>query len=449
MLDLSQYPLVLVIDTQIVLEGRPLAELPWSELDPSGPILLICTPTMLSEVDRHKRDGRVGPRARQFNRMIEPAIGSGTPGTIVDGCPMVQVALVANAPIDWSALGDLDKDEGDDRIVAEALHAKVSDVGKLTMFSYDTRPRFAAARHGLKALRPPEDWILPPEPSPHDKELMRARQRVQELEATQPELCVELTAITPPPLRLFKVQPPSASEAEQMAGAYFRNNPHEGRASYISLHDYTYDERYDEFERRVNAYGRDLGRSLENLFNQVALEVSLTVGGSLPASHIDLQVSTEDGRLHDQLVIGPIMLPPPPEYKPGRMIGLDQRIANIIPPRVARHEMVVEPPSTRTGRVRLTCEDFRHGRTFQRRLYLTADVDAVSPIKVRAVVTAGNLKGLVSTELDLPFERREVDYDDLIDLEAGRLKEAYPLQKLITDLSKNDPLGELDVSDLR
>lgn len=438
-----------MIDTQIVLEGRPLAELPWSELEPHGPILLICTPTMLSEVDRHKRDGRVGPRARQFNRSIEPAIGSGTPATIVDGCPKVDLALVASNGIDWSALGDLDKDEGDDRIVAEALNARVSDVAKQTMFSYDTRPRFAAARHGLKALRPPDPWILPPEPSPSDKKLMRARQRVQELEATQPELRIELSALSPMPLRLFKVEPPSEHEAEQMASAYFDDHSHKGRRSSSTLHDYTYDDRYDEFERRVNAYGRDLGRSLERLFNQIALELRLTVEGSLHASHVDLQVSTDGGQLHDQLVIGPIMFPPAPDYRPGRMIGLDQRIANIIPPRVGRHEVVVEPPSTRTGRVRLTCEDFRHGRTFERRLYLTVDAAAASPIKVQAVVTASNLKGRVCAELDVPFEVQEVDYDDLIDLETGRLKEAYPLHKLVTDLSKKDPQDELDMSDLQ
>ncbi len=37
------------LDTNIILEGKPLQELPWSEVDPVGAILVLFTPTVLSE----------------------------------------------------------------------------------------------------------------------------------------------------------------------------------------------------------------------------------------------------------------------------------------------------------------------------------------------------------------------------------------------------------------
>ena len=58
------------LDTNVILEGKPLAELPWSDIDPRGPILVLLTTTVLSEVDSKKRDGRLGVHARKFNRLL-------------------------------------------------------------------------------------------------------------------------------------------------------------------------------------------------------------------------------------------------------------------------------------------------------------------------------------------------------------------------------------------
>lgn len=104
----------MVIDTQVVLEARPLGDLPWMELFP-GRVLLLVRRQVQSEIDAKKKDGRLGRRARSFNRTLDGFLESRRPVVLIAGRTTVDVALVAHARIDWDALENLDRDDGDDR----------------------------------------------------------------------------------------------------------------------------------------------------------------------------------------------------------------------------------------------------------------------------------------------------------------------------------------------
>lgn len=91
---------------------------------------------MLSEVDRKKRDGRLGERARAFNRLVGPCTEQSQPHCLISGPPQVDIAICPVRRIDWDQLDDLDPAEGDDRITAEALHALVSEGQRLCILSY-------------------------------------------------------------------------------------------------------------------------------------------------------------------------------------------------------------------------------------------------------------------------------------------------------------------------
>lgn len=62
-LNISAYDRALIIDTQVVLETKPLDQLPWGEFG-QGPILLLVCRQAQSEIDAKKNDGRLGTRAR-------------------------------------------------------------------------------------------------------------------------------------------------------------------------------------------------------------------------------------------------------------------------------------------------------------------------------------------------------------------------------------------------
>lgn len=156
-LSTSVYDNVVVIDTQVVLEAKPLGQLPWGDLFQGATLLLVCRQVQ-SEIDAKKNDGRLGRRAREFNKLLDRFIETRLPTTLT-ATPKIDVALMANGRIDWEVLDDLDKDDGDDRIVAQALHAFVDDRSRLVIFSHDMRPRDAAYSHGLSALKLPEAWL--------------------------------------------------------------------------------------------------------------------------------------------------------------------------------------------------------------------------------------------------------------------------------------------------
>ena len=77
--DYNSYRKVAFLDANIILECKSLDSLPWEILDPDGPILLVVSPTGMSQIDALKRDGRIGPIARQFNRLISPFASGGKP----------------------------------------------------------------------------------------------------------------------------------------------------------------------------------------------------------------------------------------------------------------------------------------------------------------------------------------------------------------------------------
>ena len=56
--DYSEFKFVVVIDANIALEGPPLPDLPWAEIDPVRPILVVCFPTTLREsIPRNPMEG--------------------------------------------------------------------------------------------------------------------------------------------------------------------------------------------------------------------------------------------------------------------------------------------------------------------------------------------------------------------------------------------------------
>jgi transposase len=63
------------MDSMVALEAKPLASLPWQEIDSAGPIPVLIVPQVMKEIDKRKRDGGLGKRARSwrvesaFNRL--------------------------------------------------------------------------------------------------------------------------------------------------------------------------------------------------------------------------------------------------------------------------------------------------------------------------------------------------------------------------------------------
>lgn len=121
----QQYPVVAFIDSNIALECSALGGLPWKEISATGPILVLVVPTVMQEVDSKKNHARLADHARRFNRTLRPLLeGKATVLVRESPAPRVEIALADCTRVDWEQYPELDRDEPDARVVAQALSAQ-------------------------------------------------------------------------------------------------------------------------------------------------------------------------------------------------------------------------------------------------------------------------------------------------------------------------------------
>lgn len=228
--DHNDYSTIIFIDSMVALECKPLEKLPWSDLDNKGRILVMVVPQVNTEIDKRKRDGRLGKRAREFNRIIAPAAESGIPEVIIEGSPQVSICIARCSRIDWNALDDLDPQEGDHKVVAQILHAVGIPNERKTLLSEDTNPIFLASSHGLSCRKLPKGWLLDPEPHPKDKDVTRLTQRVRELEDNEPKMDVSLSFGVESPFNAYRVTPLDDDEKRALTNQLVSRSPRQEQA---------------------------------------------------------------------------------------------------------------------------------------------------------------------------------------------------------------------------
>lgn len=227
----DDYKVKAFLDTNVILEGRPLEELPWQEIDAEGPILALMTPTAIKEIDSKKQDGRVGKRARAFNRLIAPVAAGGLPILIRESAPRVELALSRAVRIPWDLYDDLDPEDGDSRIVAEVLHAKdISAAGKLIV-SHDIKPIAFASGYDVSTLHVSDSWLRQLEPHPKDRQIQKLNHQLAQYQAAEPTLEFSIELIEPEPISLVRIEDLSDAERHTIHSRIQELNPPVGQES--------------------------------------------------------------------------------------------------------------------------------------------------------------------------------------------------------------------------
>ena len=435
----ESYERVFALDTQMVFEARPLEQLDWQSLS-AGPVLLLILPQVSAEIDARKRDGRLGQRARALNRQLDPSIETGEPATIVEHPIRIDIAYVANRTIDWSPLDDLERDNGDDRIVAQALNAVVDDPSRVELMSFDSRPRAAARRHGLRALKPDESWLLEPEPSPADRRVAELENRVRLLQVTEPALRVSIRAVDPEPLMRHQIQPIPADLVETISGMILTNNPRKSTGGFhsIGLHiNSSYDEEYDLYEKEIRE--RDipaLHTGVARWFSAYPIEVILENVGALAAEHVTVEIRSGNSRLHAEPFLVDIFGPSPPSTKSNLLANMPNLSRQLSRP--DRTSFAFEESKDKDVQFEFRCQDFRHGRTqtLSAILELTEATGSAASVEVR--VTAGNMRGEVTDRLVAAVVEVDTAIDELIDLDRRAIREVPPMRDLIVAAFEED-----------
>ncbi|RWB20406.1 MAG: hypothetical protein EOQ40_15175 [Mesorhizobium sp.] len=430
--DHTKYSTIVFIDSMVALEGKPLDTMPWDELDPTGPILVLVVSQVNSEIDKRKRDGRLAKRARAFNRLISPAAETSTPHRISNGPPAIDIAIVRHRRIDWDQYDDLDPDGGDDRVVAQILNARdVPDQRKL-LLTNDTNPIAIGSRHGLRSWRMPDHWLADPEPSPSDKEVARLKARVRELEQAQPNVEISLTYGVDQPQTVFRVDPVPTEARKAITSHIIRQNPRQDDDSPFNLHpDYSYDDRYRDYRTKiVPAYSASIHRFLEVHYAQVPFTLCVKNVGVLQAESLVLTLTSRGGSLHNRFTCYPIFGPAAPKPKSGILGHFRLSADDIQAAMVGRHEMFFAVGPDRGSTIEVHCADFRHGRRWEFEGIATIDPHSdEGPFVIDVGVTASNMRGIETQAFAFAFESQSAKIADLVDVLEPGYKQAFPMME--------------------
>lgn len=427
----------LFIDSNVVLECLPLAELPWGTLDPVGPVLLLATPTVLREIDLKKRDGRLGPRAREFNRLLAPLVENGEPVLVTDGPPEVYITAAHCRSIDWKQYDDLDPGDNDARIVAEILHAKKHDSassgGELRVVSQDLNLLISASRHQIATFRIPEEWLRPPEQHPKDSENVRLKQELQQLRRTEPEFAIDIEVAQP--VSVLAVDALSPDQARAYTAALLQAHPKPQRAAHgfveVNL-DPGFDKKYEQYAtQEVPRYVECVHQRLELFYGQTPITVTVKNVGNVRADNAIVEVEIVGGWINAR----PIAVSPRGPAAPRRASPFDSILDRSIPSvvrKVDRHEFQVDLEK-RSNYFTAQCEDFRHGQewSFTGILWLDPHFDRDAVVKVK--VTAANLHGHSSKVQPIRRVVEHVQATSLIDLQKLKAVRAPRIQPLIDE----------------
>lgn len=428
--DFTTYPVKLFLDTNVILEGKPLGELPWAEIHAAGPILLLLTPQALLEIDSKKRDGRLGKIARAFNKLIVPVATGGAPIIIHDTHPMVALTLAHCGRIPWSSYDDLDPKDGDSRIVMEALHTHDVPSEQKVLASQDVNPLAIASRYGLRTFHMPETWLRQPEPTQQDKKIQRLQQQIRDLSKTEPELSIRIKDEVSGSATVYRLCPLTSSERSEIRDLIIRRDtqPHNTNSNFSVLygHDYSLAERYKKYcEIEVPQFVALFERKVELLFNQVSFSVELSNVGSVRADNLIVEIESSEGWIHDKFVYTAPPVPPSPRSPVRELL----RSIPMIGLQAGRHDMEFVEGPDRSSRIVANCEDFRHGQSWVWEGVLGLDSHTNTPITIRTRVTAANMHGVVEEIYTLRKSVEEVSFSYLIDVNTLQPKKDFPMKK--------------------
>lgn len=431
----DEYKVKAFLDTNIILEGRPLPDLPWQDIDADGPIIALLTPKAMTEIDSKKQDGRLGKRAREFNRLISPVAAGGPPLVIRESGPRVELALSRAKRIPWDEHDELDPDDGDSRIVAEALYARdMCAEGKLIV-SHDIKPINIAANYDIDTLHVSDNWLRQPEPGPADKEVQRLKGKLAEYEAKEPEFDIAITLPDGEPVAVSRIADLSEAERKNIEHMILDHHPKQSQtADYgfqLHTHDYSYDERYSAYLKQVPVFMKNYEERVERLFNQARLTLKVANIGKLQAENLLVEVNVEGGWIHNRFVW---VSPDGPTVPKPRTFGLMAGLRNIgpqnIPPRVGRHEVAFQDRPKWRASFSVTCEDFRHGQDWVYEAIVGFDPRAPET-KVTVSVSASNFRGRKTGEKIIGRAIDTVPLFQLVELNTLEIIGSTPIHSLL------------------
>ena len=413
------------VDSNVIFECKPLIDLPWHELSTPFPLVLVFVPQVLKEVDSKKQDGRIGKRAREFNRLLVQVTEHDDCMLLPNQAKPIYLTIGKPRRIDWGRFGEEDPDDGDTRVALEIAHLPGDLAQRGVLVSNDVKPIWLAKNFGIKSHHAADDWRRPAEPSPKDKEIQKLKGRLAELEINQPKLSLEIDAEMSG-FKRFAVAPVSSESGQIIGGGLMNRHPppreRSGLHPQLTIALYGHEEgivtpnAYKRFTESIPAFLDKLPHFLEQEHGQFPFSIRVKNVGPLRAQNLVLKVSCASGWMNGRPVLFPTRGPEPKKTR--RESPMDWVSRQTFFHRPHRHEMHMTEKPSRSQAIEVQCEDFPSGESWIFEGYACIDPRSSEPFVFNASLTAANLHGaiLTSTPAEFPFQVVEADVSDLVDL---------------------------------
>lgn len=450
-IDWNKFTVVVFIDSNVALECLALEQLPWREVHNTGPILVLVTPTVLQEVDSKKNHPRLGDHARRFNRIMRPLLGKQATVVIRQSpAPQVEMAIADCIRVAWEQYPNLDSDEPDSRVVAQALTARGPSQKGRVVISQDIRPLNLAQQHGLSIFHIGENWLRPKEKSEAEKRADSLKREIDAIKSRQPKLALSFKA-SKDTVSVHRIHDLSSQERKEIQDTIIRLHPmpeqkrdFTGSYGLLNQYDHTLSDRYKRWkEKIIPQFVCNYERKLELNFGHIEIVFRIENIGQVPAESLLIHLSTKGGWLNDRYVIASPAGPSAPSvrnplffqplshhrYQPGAQLG--------------KHEFVVQEVPRRSAEIHISCADFRHGYDYEYRMIGWADPRA-DDFHVEAVVTAANLYGDIKEAVTVERTILESSVFDLVDPETLKFRQPPEIVELLSATKSKDDFSAFE-----
>lgn len=427
----SQFKTIAFIDSNIALECLALEQLPWSEIDNTGPILVLVAPTVLQEVDAKKNHARLGDHARRFNRSMRPLLGEqSTVHVRQSPNPKVELALADCSRVDWRNYHTLDPDEPDSRIIAQALHVIGPPQSAIVVVSQDIRPLDIAKKHGLRTYHIGENWLRPKEISESEKKAASLKRELDAMKNREPNLSLSFKNDTDSVVT-HRIRNLSDTERQEFQNTIFLLNPMPEQSrdplglggTLFNGFDHTLFDRHQRWQEKViPEFTRNFERKMELNFGQIEITFRIENIGQVPAESLLIRLVASGGWINERYVLASPCGPHAPRIRQRSLLPNFQN--QFIRPTslVGKHEFTVLAPPKRSNEVQISCSDFRHGYDFEYKMIAWVDPWA-DKFELSAIVTATNLYGSVQDVMIIEKTIIESSASDLLFADSMKFKQ--------------------------
>jgi hypothetical protein len=427
----------LFVDTNVFIQLSDLKDLPWNGLFPMAKrIDILVSRTVIDELERHKNgtNDRRRNRARRALKLIKDA-SAATNFRLELPCNSIALWLViANGPRpDWEALSMLDRQEPDDRLVAEA----VAFGNGAFLLSHDSGPLIRARLVGLSAFEPPEPWLLPPERTDDQRKISQLEQKLRDALSDRPQVLASFGSLEAPQEKFEFIvpvlQPLPASTQSKLVSGYLDLHPPKRRESIASrymetLHpgftygsdaDRSYNRELDKYEDEVEKYFSTLHQAVLYAAQTVPVEYVVKNDSGVAAQGLRIEMRVDNdamlfaGREDGETILGKLTPPKLPVFRYGfEPLDHMQTFRELNQPRDPVAFYWVTRPRYGDTQGALQCADFRATAVWQFDMWVRPEEG--QPCTAMLDVSATNLPSPISCRASVSIERKEQDWSNKI-----------------------------------